>query len=102
MPPEIARNVRGAKSSAASRFLLVRLDGAHIFTDVPLPSTVSDLSRPELEALVVELFGEVADLKQMVREQREEIARLKGLKGRPALNRAAWTRARSLRSRPSR
>jgi hypothetical protein len=46
---------------------------------------LSDLSRPELEAHLVELLGEVAALKQTIEGLRGEIARLKGLKGRPAI-----------------
>jgi hypothetical protein len=47
------------------------------------PPALSALSRPEPEALLVELFGKVAALTQTIAELREEIARLKGLKGRP-------------------
>jgi|SRR4051812_44586032 hypothetical protein len=49
---------------------------------VPLPP-LSALNRPELEALLTEVLGEVSALKQTVAGLREEIARLKGLKGRP-------------------
>jgi len=49
------------------------------------PAALSDLTRAELEALVVQLLGEMAELKQLMAALREENARLKGLKGRPSI-----------------
>lgn len=51
----------------------------------PPSHALDDLSISDLRELVLELLGEVAALKQIVADQRDEIARLKGGSGRPSI-----------------
>ncbi len=49
------------------------------------PADLDSLPAAELKALVLQLLGDIAALKELVAAQRAEIARLKGLKGPPSI-----------------
>jgi hypothetical protein len=49
------------------------------------PGNLDDLSPAELKALVIRLMSDITELQRVIEDQRAEIVRLKGLKGRPRL-----------------
>src|SRR5215213_6882123 len=57
------------------------------------PADLDALCPAELKALVLDLLGKMADLERTAAAQREEITRLKGLKGRPALKPSGMEKA---------
>jgi hypothetical protein len=66
---------------------------------MPPLRNLDDLSPAELKALVLELLTEVVALKEMVTQQRAEIARLKGLQGPPAIKPSGMEKASEAKPR---
>jgi len=59
------------------------------------PGPIDELSSADLVALVTTLLGKIADLERIVSEQRDEIARLKGLEGPPSIKPSGMEQATS-------
>jgi len=57
------------------------------------PHNLDDLSLADIKVLALELLAQVAALKEVVAQQRAEIARLKGLKGPPAIKPSGMEKA---------
>lgn len=59
------------------------------------PDNIDEMASAELRSLVVALLGKVTDLQRTVAAQRDEIARLKGLKGPPSIKPSGMEQATS-------
>jgi hypothetical protein len=69
---------------------------------VTAPPEISGLSNSDLQRLVLKLLSENAEQKRAIAELREEIARLKGLKGRPDIKPSGMETGPAPRSRVKR